>query len=206
MNKFTLASLLLGLGIAATPGVMADTHRDRDYRGDRHERLERLERQERHERQEHRREFRKERREHRQESAGRVSHFGQRHFDPAPAGPRFRDRHDRKHYQREHRRAERHAWKHAKRQQRRAWKHYRKHHQPHSYGGGYGRGYYPHRIHHDHAAGAYSHHSGRHDSTLPIIAGGVIGGLVGSDLGHGDPGAATRGLVVGSVLGYALTR
>jgi hypothetical protein len=167
MNKLTLTTLLLGLGIAAAPAAMADSYRDRDYRGERHgPRLERK-------RDMHHDKWRAERR---HERAGRHREGFRR-----GEGHGYRD----------WRHARRHAW----REERRAWRHDRGH------GFGYAPRYgYPARGYH----GRY-HSSGRHDRTLPIIAGGVIGGLVGSDLGHGDPGAATRGLIVGSVLGYALS-
>ncbi len=41
---------------------------------------------------------------------------------------------------------------------------------------------------------------------LPIIGGGVIGGLLGNQLGDGDATAATAGLFIGSVVGYELSR
>jgi len=183
MNKLTLTTLLLGLSIAATPAALADSYRDRDHRGDRHG--------PRHERQEHQREFRQPRR-------------GQPRAEP---GHRFESRAERHRY-RDGYRAQRHAWRdghharrHAWREERRAWRH----HRPYWHDRGHGFGSAPRYGHYDRGYAVRYGSRGRHDRTLPIIAGGVIGGLIGSDLGQGDPGAATRGLIVGSVLGYALT-
>jgi hypothetical protein len=39
---------------------------------------------------------------------------------------------------------------------------------------------------------------------LPIVAGGVVGGLVGNQLGYGDPGAIIAGSVAGSVIGHEI--
>ncbi len=177
MNRITLTTLLLGLSIAATPAAMADSYRDRDHQGDRQG--------PRHERQ---RDVHHDRRqaERRHERTGR-----HREGIWRGEGHGYRDWHQ----------ARRHAWRQHQREERRAWRHYKKHHHDR----GHGFGYPPHRGYHDRGYEVRYYSAGRHDRTLPIIAGGVIGGLVGSDLGHGDPGAATRGLIVGSVLGYALS-
>jgi hypothetical protein len=46
----------------------------------------------------------------------------------------------------------------------------------------------------------------RGDSPVPIIAGSVIGGVVGHDLGRGDPGDTAVGAVIGSIIGYEIVR
>jgi hypothetical protein len=46
----------------------------------------------------------------------------------------------------------------------------------------------------------------RGDSPVPILAGGVIGGVVGNSLGRGDPGDTAVGAVVGSIIGYEIVR
>ena len=46
----------------------------------------------------------------------------------------------------------------------------------------------------------------RGDSPVPILAGSVIGGVVGHDLGRGDPGDTAVGAVIGSIIGYEIVR
>jgi hypothetical protein len=43
-------------------------------------------------------------------------------------------------------------------------------------------------------------------SPVPILAGSVIGGVVGHELGRGDPGDTAVGAVVGTIIGYQITR
>jgi hypothetical protein len=43
-------------------------------------------------------------------------------------------------------------------------------------------------------------------NVLPIVAGGVLGGLVGNELGYGSPGAVIAGSVAGSVIGNEIGR
>jgi hypothetical protein len=44
-----------------------------------------------------------------------------------------------------------------------------------------------------------------HNNALPVIAGGIIGSAIGSDLGHGDPMSTFSGAVFGAMLGDALS-
>lgn len=46
----------------------------------------------------------------------------------------------------------------------------------------------------------------RSSSPVPIIAGSVIGGVVGHDLGRGDPRDTAIGAVVGTIIGYEVVR
>ena len=46
----------------------------------------------------------------------------------------------------------------------------------------------------------------RSSSAAPIILGSVIGGVVGHEIGHGDPGHTAIGAVIGTVIGYDITR
>ena len=46
--------------------------------------------------------------------------------------------------------------------------------------------------------------SRHHDSPLPIIAGGIVGGVIGSELGHGDPVTTSMGTIIGSVAGHSI--
>lgn len=52
-------------------------------------------------------------------------------------------------------------------------------------------GYYPER---------------RSRSSAPIILGSVIGGVVGHEIGNGDPGHTAVGAVIGTVIGYDIVR
>jgi hypothetical protein len=57
--------------------------------------------------------------------------------------------------------------------------------------GGYDDGYYPER---------------RSSSSAPIILGSVIGGVIGHEVGRGDPGHTAVGAVIGTVIGYDIAR
>ena len=46
----------------------------------------------------------------------------------------------------------------------------------------------------------------RTSSPVPIIAGSVIGGVVGHELGRGNPGDTAVGAVVGTIIGYEIVR
>lgn len=87
---------------------------------------------------------------------------------------------------------------------------------------GHHRGWYAprhhgHHGHHGHRG--YSHPAPRHyrghhsyypargaASPVPIIAGSVIGGVVGHEIGRGDPRDTAVGAVVGTVIGYQIAR
>lgn len=43
-------------------------------------------------------------------------------------------------------------------------------------------------------------------SPVPILAGSVIGGVVGHELGRGDPGDTAVGAVIGTIIGYQIVR
>lgn len=43
-------------------------------------------------------------------------------------------------------------------------------------------------------------------SSAPIILGSVIGGVVGHEIGRGDPGHTAVGAVIGTVIGYDIAR
>ena len=124
-----------------------------------------------------------------------------------------------KHERREHRRNLRHderrAWRHLRRE--RLHDDYRPPHggyRPHPYS----RRWYP-PAHHAHLHGhrtaghwppphraVYGVHDRHGVDPLPIIGGGVIGGVLGNELGQGDPGATATGLFIGSLVGYELGR
>lgn len=46
----------------------------------------------------------------------------------------------------------------------------------------------------------------RASSPVPIIAGSVLGGVVGHELGRGNPGDTAVGAVVGTIIGYEIVR
>jgi len=46
----------------------------------------------------------------------------------------------------------------------------------------------------------------RASSPVPIIAGSVIGGVVGHELGRGNPGDTAVGAVIGTIIGYEIVR
>ena len=84
---------------------------------------------------------------------------------------------------------------------------------------GWHRGWYKHD-HHEHDDGysrdddyrpaprAYRepYPEPRGDSPVPILAGSVIGGVVGHELGRGDPSDTAVGAVVGTIIGYQIVR
>ncbi len=51
-----------------------------------------------------------------------------------------------------------------------------------------------------------SYQGPRDYSPVPILAGSVIGGVVGHNLGRGDPGDTAVGAVIGSIIGYEMVR
>ncbi len=57
-----------------------------------------------------------------------------------------------------------------------------------------------HYYHHE----PYPRHHGH--SSAPIILGSVIGGVVGHEIGYGDPGHTAAGAVIGTVIGYEIVR
>lgn len=59
----------------------------------------------------------------------------------------------------------------------------------------------PSRQHHEHDR---DHH--RSSSAAPIILGSVIGGVVGHEIGYGDPGHTAVGAVIGTIIGYDIAR
>ena len=66
---------------------------------------------------------------------------------------------------------------------------------------------------HHHYRGPAPHHYGGHhhpryyrSSSAPIILGSVIGGVVGHEIGYGDPGHTAAGAVIGTVIGYEIAR
>ncbi|MGH8581817.1 MAG: hypothetical protein ACREWG_03330 [Gammaproteobacteria bacterium] len=74
------------------------------------------------------------------------------------------------------------------------------------YGGGYGYrpydyGYRPYGYGYDRGGYGYD----RRHSVLPVLFGGVIGGVLGNQLGYGDPLYTGVGAVAGSVLGHELS-
>jgi Glycine zipper 2TM domain len=50
------------------------------------------------------------------------------------------------------------------------------------------------------------HYSGGHGyySGVPIVAGAIVGGVIGNNIGHGDPGAAAAGAFMGAIIGGSL--
>lgn len=102
---------------------------------------------------------------------------------------------------------------------------WRKHRQRH-HRGHHDRYYYPpppprpvyHQHHHyyreDHAPAPVVYrpyygygggdYGGRYHSSLPIIFGGVLGGVLGHELSGGDPLLSTTGAIAGGVLGHEL--
>lgn len=53
----------------------------------------------------------------------------------------------------------------------------------------------------------YDRYPARHaQSPAPIILGSVIGGVVGHEIGHGDPGHTAVGAVIGTIIGYDIAR
>ncbi|WP_372523397.1 glycine zipper 2TM domain-containing protein [Sulfuricaulis sp.] len=75
------------------------------------------------------------------------------------------------------------------------------------------RGWYMHNHHGDRdyyepAPRGYreSYSEQRASSPVPIIAGSVIGGVVGHEIGRGDPGDTAVGAVIGTIIGYEIVR
>lgn len=52
----------------------------------------------------------------------------------------------------------------------------------------------------------YDRAHSRGSATWPIVAGGIIGGIVGNETGYGNPAAIIGGSVLGSVLGHEIAR
>ncbi len=75
------------------------------------------------------------------------------------------------------------------------------------------RGWYKHKHHGDRdyyepAPRGYreSYPDRRASSPVPIIAGSVIGGVVGHEIGRGDPRDTAVGAVIGTIIGYEIVR
>ncbi|BBL75517.1 glycine zipper 2TM domain-containing protein [Methylomagnum ishizawai] len=49
---------------------------------------------------------------------------------------------------------------------------------------------------------AYPRHHGRVSETVPMVAGGILGGAIGNQMGRGDPVATIGGAVLGTVIGH----
>jgi outer membrane lipoprotein SlyB len=58
-------------------------------------------------------------------------------------------------------------------------------------------------VYHNHYPAYYGRGSGL-AGALPIVAGGVLGGLVGEQVGYGNHGAIIAGSVAGAVLGHEI--
>jgi hypothetical protein len=76
---------------------------------------------------------------------------------------------------------------------------------------GYHRGWYKHhgdRDYYEPAPRGYreSYPDRRDSSPVPIIAGSVIGGVMGNELGRGNPGDTAVGAVIGTIIGYEIVR
>jgi hypothetical protein len=56
----------------------------------------------------------------------------------------------------------------------------------------------------DHDGGYYPER--RSSSSAPVILGSVIGGVIGHEIGRGDPGHTAVGAVIGTVIGYDIAR
>ena len=68
--------------------------------------------------------------------------------------------------------------------------------------------YYEHRDYYEPAPRGYreSYPERRASSPVPIIAGSVIGGVVGHEIGRGDPRDTAVGAVIGTIIGYEIVR
>lgn len=109
--------------------------------------------------------------------------------DHYPKKKREHHRYERKHH---HRRDYRHQHSHGH--------HYKRHRSYHlSYY--HGPVYRSHAHHCGNVAVSRYHH---HSSALSMIAGGVIGGAIGHEIGHGDQVATAAGAVVGAAIGHDL--
>jgi uncharacterized protein YcfJ len=60
-------------------------------------------------------------------------------------------------------------------------------------------------IHHYDDYPVYRRHGGGLSETIPIVAGGVLGGMVGEQVGYGNHGAIIAGSVAGAVLGHEIS-
>ncbi|CAL1239663.1 glycine zipper 2TM domain-containing protein [Candidatus Methylocalor cossyra] len=50
----------------------------------------------------------------------------------------------------------------------------------------------------------YRPYRSRMGETLPLVAGGVLGGVIANEIGYGNPAAVIGGSVLGSVLGHEI--
>lgn len=84
----------------------------------------------------------------------------------------------------------------------------------HYYHPGQHRGWHKQKHHHHYQPAPPQHHHYYHESyparrassSAPIILGSVIGGVVGHEIGYGDPGHTAAGAVIGTVIGYEIAR
>ena len=82
----------------------------------------------------------------------------------------------------------------------------------HQYRHGHGHGghhdYYERREYREYGPrGDDGHYPERRSSSpAPIILGSVIGGVIGHEVGRGDPGHTAVGAVIGTVIGYDIAR
>ncbi len=104
-------------------------------------------------------------------------------------------RHVWQHLERAGHHGERHAWRAWRRSHHPVERHHDRYFPPHR---PHGHRYRPHVRYRTHGHGAVD--------PLPVIGGGVLGGVMGNALGGGDPLATTTGLFIGSVVGYELGR
>lgn len=99
-------------------------------------------------------------------------------YRPAPV---YREKYVERHY---YHPARHHGW------------HKKKHHDYHHYRP-------PVEQHHYHY---YQEPRRRASSAAPILLGSMIGGVVGHEIGYGDPGHTAAGAVIGTVIGYEIAR
>lgn len=109
-------------------------------------------------------------------------------------GPAYRETRIERHYS--------HPGRHQEWQQPRHFRHRRPHH---------GNYYHHYRAPAPHYYGPRHHrpshyHGHYRSSSAPIILGSVIGGVVGHEIGYGDPGHTAAGAVIGTVIGYEIAR
>jgi len=86
-----------------------------------------------------------------------------------------------------------------------------KHEYKHHYRDDEQHDYYERREYHEHGPRASRDNDDyyperRSSSDVPIILGSVIGGVVGHEIGRGDPGHTAVGAVIGTVIGYDIAR
>ena len=105
------------------------------------------------------------------------------------SGPVYRETHVERHYSHPGRH---HGW-----HQPRHFRHGHRHNRHH---------YYRHAPAPRHYAPRHHHPGHYRSSSAPIILGSVIGGVVGHEIGYGDPGHTAVGAVVGTVIGYEIAR